>query len=176
MELRMHRYFKKNENIIRVKKYLAECSVGDWFVLYQMSKNMNKRLFFDFLTSLAQVSRSDVLQVSKLIVHTLTHTHTISLFLSQNSFQQQMTTQIRAVQAFKRSLKRSNKEKSKVEEATGEVTDTKELAVLCKSPLTFSQSAQTAGERRERRTVEDDIDYEVSRLECLYSINVLLAG
>ena len=73
MELRMHRYFKKNENIIRVKKYLAECSVGDWFVLYQMSKNMNKRLFFDFLTSLAQVSRSDVLQVSKLIVHTHIH-------------------------------------------------------------------------------------------------------
>ena len=87
-----------------------------------------------------------------------------------------MTTQIRAVQAFKRSLKRSNKEKSKAEEATGEVTDTKELAVLCKSPLTFSQSAQTGGERKERRTVEDDIDYEVSRLECLYSINVLLAG
>ena len=83
----MHRYFKKNENIIRVKKYLAECSVGDWFVLYQMSKNMNKRLFFDFLTSLAQVSRSDVLQVSKLIVHTHTHTHThthnLSLSLSK---------------------------------------------------------------------------------------------
>ena len=78
MELRMHRYFKKNENIIRVKKYLAECSVGDWFVLYQMSKNMNKRLFFDFLTSLAQVSRSDVLQVSKLIVHTHTHTQSLS--------------------------------------------------------------------------------------------------
>ena len=63
MELRMHRYFKKNENIIKVKKYLAECSVGDWFVLYQMSKNMNKRLFFDFLTSLAQVSRGEILQV-----------------------------------------------------------------------------------------------------------------
>ena len=63
MELRMHRYFKKNENIVKVKKYLAECSVGDWFVLYQMSKNMNKRLFFDFLTSLAQVSRSEILQV-----------------------------------------------------------------------------------------------------------------
>ena len=59
----MHRYFKKNENIVKVKKYLAECSVGDWFVLYQMSKNMNKRLFFDFLTSLAQVSRSEILQV-----------------------------------------------------------------------------------------------------------------
>ena len=44
-----------------------------------MSKNMNKRLFFDFLTSLAQVSRSDVLQVSKLIVYTHTHTLTQSL-------------------------------------------------------------------------------------------------
>ena len=30
MELRMHRYFKTDENIVRVKEYLAECSVGDW--------------------------------------------------------------------------------------------------------------------------------------------------
>ena len=30
MELRMHRYFKKDENIDRVKEYLGECSVGDW--------------------------------------------------------------------------------------------------------------------------------------------------
>ena len=31
MELRMHRYFKKNENILKVKTYLGECSVGDWW-------------------------------------------------------------------------------------------------------------------------------------------------
>ena len=30
MELRMHRYFKKNENILKVRNYLGECSVGDW--------------------------------------------------------------------------------------------------------------------------------------------------
>ena len=30
MGMRMHRYFKKNENIIKLKKYLGECSVGDW--------------------------------------------------------------------------------------------------------------------------------------------------
>ena len=30
MELRMHRYFKKDENLSRIKQYLSECSVGDW--------------------------------------------------------------------------------------------------------------------------------------------------
>ena len=30
MEFRMHRYFKTDENIVRVKEYLGECSVGDW--------------------------------------------------------------------------------------------------------------------------------------------------
>ena len=30
------------------------CSIGDWFVLYQMSKNLNKRFFHDFLISLSR--------------------------------------------------------------------------------------------------------------------------
>ena len=34
MELRMHRYFKKNENILKVKTHLGECSVGDWWDFY----------------------------------------------------------------------------------------------------------------------------------------------
>ena len=28
--------------------------IGDWFVLYQMSKNLNKRFFYDFLINLSR--------------------------------------------------------------------------------------------------------------------------
>ena len=34
------------------------------FVLYQMSKNMNKRLFFVFLSNLSKVPRKQILQVT----------------------------------------------------------------------------------------------------------------
>merc|ERR1711971_1115884 len=115
MELRMHRYFKTDENIMRVKEYLAECSVGDWFVLYQMSKNMNKRLFFVFLSNLSKVPRKQILQC--------------------------LVPQIKAVNAFKRSLK-----KKSVKNGTGlDSVDEKE-----NSPET----------KRKDRKCDDDIDYE----------------
>ena len=86
-----------------------------------------------------------------------------------------MATKIRAVQAFRRSLKRSTREKEKQEDGvdgdgktakSGEISSSKELAALCKSPLSCSQSdPATEGERRRRRE-EDDINYEVrERLE-----------
>ena len=67
---------------------------------------------------------------------------------------------MRAVQAFKRSLKRSTKEKEKKEE--GEPGCNKELVVgLSKSPLTCSQAQGPPGyERRDRRTGEDDLEFE----------------
>merc|ERR1711874_152836 len=40
-----------------------DCSYGDWFVLYQMSKNMNRRLFFMFLTTLAKVPKRQIQQM-----------------------------------------------------------------------------------------------------------------
>lgn len=30
-----------------------DCKLGDWFVLYQMSKNLNRPFFMDFLTTLS---------------------------------------------------------------------------------------------------------------------------
>ena len=36
-----------------IQHYIANCSIGDWFVLYQMSKNMNKRFFSEFLALLS---------------------------------------------------------------------------------------------------------------------------
>eukprot|EP00092_Neocalanus_flemingeri_P004139 GFUD01004453.1.p1 GENE.GFUD01004453.1~~GFUD01004453.1.p1 ORF type:complete len:480 (-),score=121.93 GFUD01004453.1:122-1561(-) len=88
MKLRMHRYFKKSENIENIKCYLGDCSIGDWFVLYQMSKNMNRRLFFMFLTNLAKVPRSQILQ---------------------------LLPQIRVVKAFQSSVKNEKKIASKEE-------------------------------------------------------------
>ncbi|XP_023325021.1 innexin inx2 isoform X2 [Eurytemora carolleeae] len=54
MKMKMHRYFKNNENIQHIKHYVYHCSIGDWFVLYQMSRNMNRRFFADFLVVLSK--------------------------------------------------------------------------------------------------------------------------
>ena len=54
MKMKMHRYFKNNAHVKHIQHYINECQIGDWFVLYQMSKNQNKRFFAEFLTVLAQ--------------------------------------------------------------------------------------------------------------------------
>ena len=37
-----------------VVEYINKCSYGDWFVLCQMSRNMNQRFFCEFLTLLSR--------------------------------------------------------------------------------------------------------------------------
>ena len=54
MRVKMHRYFKTNENISHIEHYIMHCSVGDWFVLYQMSRNLNRKFFAEFLTVLSK--------------------------------------------------------------------------------------------------------------------------
>jgi len=54
LNLRMHRYFKRSENVKKVRTYIELCSRGDWFVLYQLSKNLNRPFFMDFLVTLAR--------------------------------------------------------------------------------------------------------------------------
>ena len=44
---KIRRYFKKTENDRHIEHYIEHCSLGDWLVLYQMSRNMNKRFFAD---------------------------------------------------------------------------------------------------------------------------------
>jgi len=51
---KIRRYFRKNENDEHIKHYIKHCSIGDWLVLYQMSRNMNKRFFADFLSVLSK--------------------------------------------------------------------------------------------------------------------------
>ena len=48
------RYFKNSEKLDRLKEYIQTVKIGDWFVLYQMSKNLNRRFFYDFLIALAK--------------------------------------------------------------------------------------------------------------------------
>ena len=50
----LFRYFKRDENLDRIKTYVKACSIGDWFVLYQMSKNLNRKFFHDFLIVLSK--------------------------------------------------------------------------------------------------------------------------
>ena len=48
-----YRYFKRSKNRELIKEYVKSITIGDWFVLYQMSKNLNRRFFYDFLIQLA---------------------------------------------------------------------------------------------------------------------------
>ena len=57
--LNFHRYFKRNENVKKMRTYIELCSRGDWFVLYQLSKNVNRPLFMDFLFTLARTGNTD---------------------------------------------------------------------------------------------------------------------
>jgi len=54
LDLRMHRYFKRDSNSELIKTYVCNCSRGDWFVLYQLSKNLNRPFFMDFLKVLVR--------------------------------------------------------------------------------------------------------------------------
>lgn len=59
MRLKMQRYFKNNAHVKHIQHYVRHCSIGDWFVLYQMSKNLNKRFFAEFFTLLALTVNPD---------------------------------------------------------------------------------------------------------------------
>ena len=51
----MNRYFRRSHKIIKIENYLNNCSLGDWFVLYQLSKNSNS-YFFRYLLKLMDCS------------------------------------------------------------------------------------------------------------------------
>ena len=54
-----YRYFKRNENMLKIRCYIQDCSRGDWFVLYQLSKNLNRPFFMDFLVTLARIIETE---------------------------------------------------------------------------------------------------------------------
>jgi len=51
--MRLYQNFKKSTKVEQIKVFVKAAKLGDWFVLYQMSKNLNRPFFMDFL---AQVS------------------------------------------------------------------------------------------------------------------------
>jgi len=53
INLRMNRYFKKSTKLTKIESFITQCTLGDWFVLYQLSKNLNRPFFMDFLTHLS---------------------------------------------------------------------------------------------------------------------------
>lgn len=59
MRIRISRYFKTDNNMRHIKHYIQRCSIGDWFVLYQMSRNMNTRFFAEFLVVLSRKVNPD---------------------------------------------------------------------------------------------------------------------
>ena len=59
LDLRMHRYFKRDSNSEHIRDYVCKCSRGDWFVLYQLSKNLNRPFFMDFLVVLTRQVKPD---------------------------------------------------------------------------------------------------------------------
>ena len=59
MKVKMDRYFRNNAHIKHIQHYIVNCSIGDWFVLYQMSKNLNKRYFAEFLALVAMTVDPD---------------------------------------------------------------------------------------------------------------------
>jgi len=54
MNMRMNRYFGRYKDMKNIKVFIRNCSLGDWFVLYQMSKNLNKPFFMEFLCCLCE--------------------------------------------------------------------------------------------------------------------------
>ena len=60
MKFRYRKYFKGHPHFTPLKLFIQECPLGDWFVLYQMSKNLNKRFFMGFITRLARKINPDL--------------------------------------------------------------------------------------------------------------------
>jgi len=53
LNIRLNRYFKKSSKIEKIEKFIKKCKLGDWFVLYQLSKNLNRPFFMDILTNIS---------------------------------------------------------------------------------------------------------------------------
>jgi len=54
LEVRLSRFFRRSGGRESIQSFLLECKVGDWFVLYQLSKNLNRQFFVDFLTAVTR--------------------------------------------------------------------------------------------------------------------------
>ena len=56
LKIKMEEHFNERSSIeqITIKNYISRCSIGNWFVLYQLSKNMDQVFFMDLVATLAK--------------------------------------------------------------------------------------------------------------------------
>ena len=113
-----------------------------------MSKNMNKRLFFVFLTNLSKVPRNQMLQVTCLF-------YQVNVLLLTRNSKQALLPQIKAVQAFKRSVKKK-KEVSNLEKELQSLIS--KNASACAANKGDPQQDQCDGDPKKSRTPDDDIE------------------
>ena len=86
----MAQYINNNKHIKHIEKYVKNCryscvcvanpflyfpfynfSIGDWFVLYQMNKNMNKRFFAEFVALLSMKVEWRGVEIPEIIQKTM---------------------------------------------------------------------------------------------------------
>jgi len=65
LDLRLHRYFKRSSKIDLIRNFILACKLGDWFVMYQMSKNLNRPFFIEVLTEISVKFAKDGLEVKE---------------------------------------------------------------------------------------------------------------
>jgi len=65
INMRMNRYFKRSTKAEMIENFVSTCKIGDWFVLYQLSKNLNRPFFMDFLTDLSVKHATKPLRVDE---------------------------------------------------------------------------------------------------------------
>ncbi|XP_023336670.1 innexin inx2 [Eurytemora carolleeae] len=53
INIRIYRYLKRSTKKDNIQNYIEKCALGDWFVLYQLSKNFHRTFFVDFVTELS---------------------------------------------------------------------------------------------------------------------------
>ena len=60
---KVRRYFRKDENDRHIQHFIRHCPQGDWLVLYQMSRNMNKRSLTSSVMVMSLCYNSSTFQV-----------------------------------------------------------------------------------------------------------------
>ena len=82
LKMQMDRYLANNKHARHIEHYVTYCSIGDWFLLYQMNKSMNKRFFAEFLALLSlKVIINDMCLLYRIYSHRLTLTQTSPMTL-----------------------------------------------------------------------------------------------
>jgi len=59
INVRLYRFFQISSKADRIEKFIRQSKLGDWFILYQLSKNLHRPFFMDFVTDLSYQKEDD---------------------------------------------------------------------------------------------------------------------